>query len=60
MHKACITYGEAVKRGDLKGRSHLGDLGVDRMIMSKLILDKSDVRVWIFRIRSSGRLDDEL
>jgi hypothetical protein len=30
---------------NLKGRSHLGDLGVDGMIILKMVLKKLDVRV---------------
>jgi hypothetical protein len=45
---------------NLKGRNHLGELGVDRRIMLKLILKKYDMRVWTefnwLRVGSSGRL----
>jgi hypothetical protein len=52
--------GEMRNAYNLKGRSHLGDLGVNGRIISKRILEKRDVRVltgvnclWI---ESSGEL----
>jgi hypothetical protein len=36
---------------NLTGRNHLGDLGTDGIMISKLVLRKMDTRVWTAFIR---------
>jgi hypothetical protein len=63
MGGACSMHGRQemhakFRFGKLKGRNHLEDLGTDGRIISKWILKKQGVKVWIgfisFRIWTSG------